>query len=139
MFNLNFLTPECHNEFVEIFGSSETAIQFYIHSYVDYKAKGGRPLTAEQIAAINKAKKVIHNHRNNIYGMDFIYFPEDEFGKELVVMHFEFEEVDPECWEDAEGNIHSTFDTTVKTVQEALPEWRVEENCGGIDVQLIGF
>lgn len=136
-FVIDFLTPECRTEFCEIFGSSETAIDFYIHSYIEYKSKGGRKLTKKEISAIRKAKDVIIDRRNNIYGMDFIYFPPKEYSKELLALHFEFEEVDPECWEDAEGNIHSTFDTTVKRVQEALPDWEIRANCGGIDIRLI--
>lgn len=138
MYVLDFLTPECRNEFVEIFGSSETAIDFYIHSYVEYKSKGGKPLSKEQIEAINKCKEAIHNRRNNIYGMSFIYFPEDEFGHELLAMHFEFEDIDPEYWEDEDGNIHSTFKCTLNATRKAVPGWKVEGNCGGIDLQLIG-
>ena len=138
MFCLDFLTPECRNEFVEIFGKSEIAIDFYIHIYVEYKSKGGKALNEEQIDAIHRAKDAIHNRRNNIYGMSFIYFPKDEFGRELLAMHFEFEEVDPEIWEDANGVLHTSFEYTLKAVRKALPNWKVEGNCGGIDVQLIG-
>jgi hypothetical protein len=134
--NLNFLSPECQKEFIEIFGSSDMAIDFYIHSYVEYKSKGGEALTSEQINAIHIARDVIHDRRNNIYGMSFIFFPKNEFGKEWLSMYFEFEEVDPEYWEDKEGNIHSTFDTTLKAVQKALPNYTVKRNCGGIDVRL---
>ena len=136
-FVLDFLTDECKEEFKAIFGSSETAIDFYIHSYVHYKSKGGKSLSEEQIAAINTAKKVISDRRNNIYGMEFIYFPQTEYGMEILSMHFEFEEVDPEYWEDEEGNIHSSLDYTVETVQKALPDLKVSKNCGGIDIRLI--
>lgn len=136
MFNLDFLNPECQKEFVEIFGSSETAIDFFIYSYIELKVKGGS-LTKDQIKAINIAKKTISDHRNNIYGMNFIYFPPTEYGKEILAMHFEFTEVDPECWTDEEGNYHSTFDQTLEAVQEALPNWEIESNCGGIDITLL--
>lgn len=134
--NVNFLTPKCRKEFVEIFGSSETAIDFYIHSYVDFKSKGGE-LKKEWIEAINIAKEAIHDCRNNIYGISFIYFPPKEFGREALATHFEFEEVDPEYWEDEDGNIHSTLDYTLSNVQKALPDYKCKLNCGGIDVVFI--
>lgn len=136
MFNIDFLSSECRNEFIEIFGSSEFAIEFFIHSYVDFKSKGGY-LKKEWIKAIQIAKEAIGNRRNNIYHIGFIYFPPKEFGKECLAVHFEFEEVDPEYWEDEEGNIHSTLDCTLKAVQKELPEYECRLNCGGVDVIFI--
>ena len=136
VFTLDFLTPECQNEFVEIFGSSETAIDFYIHSYIEFKSQGGR-FTPEHIKTIKIAKKVISDMRNNIYYIRFIYFPPKSYGKEVLSVHFEFEEVDPEYWEDENGVLHSSFEYVLKTVREELPDHEVSRNCGGIDVRLI--
>lgn len=136
MFTIDFLTPECRKEFVEIFGSSETAIDFYILSYIDFKCKGGE-LKKEWIEVINIAKEAIRDCRNNIYGINFIYFSPKKYGKGALAVHFEFEEVDPEYWEDENGNIHSTLDYTLSNVQKELPDYKCRLNCGGIDVVFI--
>lgn len=120
--NLNFLNEEAKIEFIKIFG--ENADKYLLMDFVKYKSQG-ITVQEHEIKIIQEVKKLLRNHRINLYEMDI---STHENWPGLLLVWFNGEEVDPEWYENKSSADYIIEDITKKIASDNV---MVTDTCCG--------